>query len=279
MHFTRLSFVFPLIIQDSGLSTPYTGHGPVWNLLEFDELASTNTLAGERLARGEARHGEVIIAKHQTAGRGRASGRVWDDEPGASLLMSVVLTNIPDPAHLLQYRAALAVLSALRNLTGQPNGTQAEFRLKWPNDILLNDKKVCGILLEAQWQGAAMRSAIIGIGINVRQQSFPAELKGIATALFIDGIDVPIVTLRDRILSVLETELFVAPVSELLARIEAELHWLSRIPSLEVAEGDERRSGLHYEGLDESGAMRLRDAAGVLHVIRSGSLLWKQQNG
>ena len=248
-------------------------------LLEFDEVTSTNTLAGEMLARGELSHGDAITARHQTQGRGRGAGRTWSDEAGASLLLSVVLTQIPEPAHLLQYRAALAVLSALRRLSkDHANGN--DVRLKWPNDILLKGKKVSGLLIEAQWSGTTMRSAIVGIGVNVRQRSFPEEIAPMATSLMKEGIHATVEAVREEILNSIAAELHVSPVPHVLSRLQKELQWMTQLPSLEVIESGRHTMGLHFEGIEESGAARLSDENGNVIAVRAGSLSWdKPPNG
>ncbi len=125
-------------------------------VLVFDEVDSTNTLAAS-LA-GPDSDGLVVIARNQTAGRGRF-GRVWRSRPGGALLMSVVLhppAELRRPSVLTAW-AAVAVGDAVFSLTN----TQA--KIKWPNDLLVRGRKVCGILIE---QGAAV---VVGIGLNLNQ--------------------------------------------------------------------------------------------------------------
>lgn len=244
----------------------------MWNILKFEELGSTNTLASEMLARGESKHGDVIQAHHQSGGRGRAAGRVWSDEPGASLLMSVILTNIPEPANMLQYRVALAVISALRKMVGTSNN---DFRLKWPNDILLNGKKVCGLLLEAQWNASQMRSAIIGVGINVAQATFSESLGAIATSLWLCGMNVEVEVVRDAVLAQLRMEL--ETNEAILPRLHNELAWMVELPSLEWSGNDGMtHSNLRYEDIDEHGALRLRLPDGSTIIRHNGSLIFER---
>jgi BirA family transcriptional regulator, biotin operon repressor / biotin---[acetyl-CoA-carboxylase] ligase len=245
----------------------------MWNIIEFDEVASTNTLASEMLARGEARHGDVIQARHQTSGRGRGAGRVWNDAPGNSLLISIILTDIPEPAHLLQYRAALAVLRAIREITPELNPD--DVGLKWPNDILIHGKKVCGLLTEAQWNGPAMRSAVVGIGLNVKQRSFPLELSEIATSLYQCGVASTVQEVRDRILGALRAELYDTAIPDILSRLNKELAWMSERSSLEVTnDKGETVSDLRFDGLEDSGALRLRRGDGTAVVLHHGNLSW-----
>jgi biotin-[acetyl-CoA-carboxylase] ligase BirA-like protein len=247
----------------------------MWNILKFGELPSTNTLASEMLARSEARHGDVIQARHQTSGQGRGAGRVWNDEPDNSLLMSIVLTDIPEPSHLLQYRAALAVVSAIRGMT--PKLDANDVCLKWPNDILLRGKKVCGLLVEAQWNGPSMRSAVVGIGLNVGQQSFPEELSNIATSLQQCGIATSVDKIRTRILDVMGAELDDSTASVVLTRLRSELAWMSDLFPLEfTGVNGEKMSGLRFEGVEDSGALLLLQIDGTIATCHSGSLSWNK---
>jgi len=136
---------------------------------------STQELAFALAAAGAA-DGVVVVAEAQTAGRGRR-GRRWVDEAGASLLASVVVrTRLAPPVQpLLSYAAAVAVVDTLRRAAG------LEARVKWPNDVLVRGRKVAGILLEAR-DGVV----VVGIGLNVGQQSFPRELAGRATSVALE---------------------------------------------------------------------------------------------
>jgi BirA family transcriptional regulator, biotin operon repressor / biotin---[acetyl-CoA-carboxylase] ligase len=127
-----------------------------WSRIEhLEEVGSTNAVVMERARRGEP-PGLVVVADHQTAGRGRR-GRTWTDEPGASLLMSALLaSDLPRPT-LAPLATGLAVRDALRELGAHPT-------LKWPNDVLLNGAKCAGILVESLARPARI---VIGIGVNV----------------------------------------------------------------------------------------------------------------
>ncbi|HEX41261.1 MAG TPA: biotin--[acetyl-CoA-carboxylase] ligase [Phycisphaerales bacterium] len=160
----------------AGLSTRRIGRKGV----VFAETASTNDLA-TRYATDPANDGLAVFAEHQTAGRGRA-GAAWHSDPGKSLLCSVLLLGSPCPGELLSLAAAVAVAETLND------DLRVRARIKWPNDILINGKKVAGILLETR--GAARRVAhIIGIGVNCLQsaEDFPPELRVSATSLAIEA--------------------------------------------------------------------------------------------
>lgn len=156
-------------------------------------VASTQDAAFALAARGAA-DGTAVVADSQTAGRGRRGHR-WHDEPGASLLVSVIVRTAlaAGTRPLLSYVAAVAVVETLRRAAG------IEARVKWPNDVLVAGRKVAGILLEA-------RDAVVvaGIGLNVSQRRFPPELAGRATSLALEtgrAVD------REAVLPVLLEEL------------------------------------------------------------------------
>jgi BirA family biotin operon repressor/biotin-[acetyl-CoA-carboxylase] ligase len=135
-------------------------------VLVFDELGSTNTFAAALPP--DAADGLVVIARNQTAGRGRF-GRPWRSRPGAALLMSVVLSPPPDLRRpvILTAWAAVAVAEAVREIAG------LQARIKWPNDLFVRGKKVCGILIEqgvAAGPGREPRfRTVTGIGLNLGQ--------------------------------------------------------------------------------------------------------------
>jgi BirA family transcriptional regulator, biotin operon repressor / biotin---[acetyl-CoA-carboxylase] ligase len=139
-------------------------------VLVFEELDSTNTFAAQ-LADDPSNDGAAVLADVQTAGRGQ-HGRVWQAAPKTSVLLSVVLHPPPNlrRAPVVTAWAALAVCRTVQQLAGiSPN-------LKWPNDVHINDHKVCGILIE---QG---RGVVAGIGLNVRQNRADFEALGLPLA-------------------------------------------------------------------------------------------------
>lgn len=153
--------------------------GPVETV---DEIDSTNRVLLERARAGEP-HGRVLVADHQTAGRGRL-GRAWEAPPGASLLASVLLR--PDlevaDASLVTMAAGLAAVDACSGVAGvRPT-------LKWPNDLVIDrpdgTRKLAGLLAESLVEGGRLAALVVGIGLNVNwPHPLPAALDGIATAL------------------------------------------------------------------------------------------------
>jgi len=132
-----------------------------WDVRWFSELDSTNAYAREQ-AREGAPEGLVVVADHQTAGKGRL-GRRWESPPGANLLASVLLRpNCPaDELHLCTASVALAGADACLEMTG------VEPRLKWPNDLLVGEAKLAGVLAEAEFSGRRATAVVVGIGLNV----------------------------------------------------------------------------------------------------------------
>ena len=162
--------------------------GPLINGSLFDSrihhyfrIGSTNAAAMEAAAAG-APEGSVYFAEQQTAGRGRG-GNSWESAPSDGIYCSVVLRPQLSPADalLLSLIAGLAVVEAVEETTGlHPD-------LRWPNDVLIDERKFCGILTEMNAEATRVRYVVLGIGINVNQPSFPAELDPIATSLRLAG--------------------------------------------------------------------------------------------
>ena len=146
-------------------------------VFHFFKTDSTNRVAMELGYAGEP-EGAVVLAEEQTAGRGRA-GRAWHSERGTGLYFTVLLRPRLSPAQapLLTMLAGLSARDAIEAQTGLTP------ELKWPNDLLVNGKKVGGILTEMHAEPSVVRFVIVGIGINVNQDKFPVELAPIATSL------------------------------------------------------------------------------------------------
>lgn len=145
----------------------------------MDEVESTNVVAYELLKQGYP-SGTVVIADRQTKGKGRL-GRRWISPSGKNLYMSFALKpNItPKYATLITLTSVVACTTALRRYTDIP------VLIKWPNDMLVDDKKVGGILSEMKIEGEKIKAAVVGIGINVNmtEEDIPEEIKDIATSL------------------------------------------------------------------------------------------------
>lgn len=146
----------------------------------YDTVSSTNTLAAEWAA-DDAPHGALVLAEFQTEGRGRL-GRAWQAHAGLNLTFSVLLRPQlpPDRLGMITIAASLAVADAV-----DARATPLRTSIKWPNDVLLNGKKCCGMLLETARapEGVAV---VVGIGLNVNQDAFPDELSERATSILLE---------------------------------------------------------------------------------------------
>ncbi|HEX6971974.1 MAG TPA: biotin--[acetyl-CoA-carboxylase] ligase [Limnochordia bacterium] len=145
----------------------------------YDEVGSTNDLAWERLE-GGAPFGTVVGAERQTRGRGRR-GRRWVSPRGRGLWFSILTAPPGDPtdAPLLTLWAAVAVAEGITRTTG------LDAKIKWPNDILVSGRKVCGILAETRAELGRVTAAVVGIGVNVSlaEREFPREARATAASL------------------------------------------------------------------------------------------------
>ncbi|MFN2194988.1 MAG: biotin--[acetyl-CoA-carboxylase] ligase, partial [Anaerolineales bacterium] len=141
---------------------------PIPEIRYFPTVGSTNDLAAEWAARG-APEFSLVVADEQTAGRGRA-GRQWHTPPGAALAFSLVLRPQDQPnldIPRLTALGSLAVCTALIDDYALPA------QIKWPNDVLVNGKKLCGVLVEAAWQAGSIKYAVLGTGVNVAAAAVP----------------------------------------------------------------------------------------------------------
>jgi BirA family biotin operon repressor/biotin-[acetyl-CoA-carboxylase] ligase len=168
-----------------------------WQVRRFDEIDSTNRYLLDE-ARAGAAGGLVAVADHQTAGRGRFDRR-WEAPPGSSLLVSVLLRPTPhgEASHFVVMSAALALAEAVESVAGVAP------QLKWPNDLVVDDRKLAGLLAERE--GDAL---VIGAGCNVEWEVFPPGLAATSTACNLEsGRSVDRDELLDQFLAQLATAL------------------------------------------------------------------------
>jgi BirA family transcriptional regulator, biotin operon repressor / biotin---[acetyl-CoA-carboxylase] ligase len=241
-------------------------------------VGSTNLLALDATQAG-APHGSVWVADEQTAGRGRG-GHSWHSTPGDGLYVSVLLR--PQMALLDALWLSLATGLAVRTAIAAVTGLVADIR--WPNDLLLGDRKCGGVLVEtsvvaSQFNAPALlRYAVIGAGINVNHESFPVELEGIATSLRQESgrtwvreeLLVEFLRALERETDLLEAELRGASTSPgLLERFAAASSWV-RGKRVRVDESG-GYTGV-TDGLDARGFLRVAGDDGVLHTVLSGGV-------
>ena len=145
----------------------------------YDVIDSTNVKAKQLAEEGHPA-GTLVVAERQDAGRGRR-GRSWEAPAGSGIYMTLVLKPeiSPNNASMLPLVAALAVAGSITKCTGKQAG------IKWPNDIVMEGKKVCGILTEMSAQFDYVNHIVVGIGINVHNENFPKEIEEMATSIYL----------------------------------------------------------------------------------------------
>ena len=226
---------------------------------------STNELAMRAGLHGE-RDPLVIFAEEQTSGRGRF-GRAWHSAYGEGIWVSLLLRPKLEVAQWgrLTGASALAVALAVEGLLG------LEVEIKWPNDVVLRGKKVCGVLVESV-HGRGEPFVVLGIGVNVNQAEFPGELRERATSLReVLGRSVERPALAAAILDWLGELLRRCGVGfgEILAELERRSCVLGRAVSLRGVDREVRGIA---EGLDENGHLRVRLADGTLETFSAGEV-------
>ncbi|HMS09999.1 MAG TPA: biotin--[acetyl-CoA-carboxylase] ligase [Pyrinomonadaceae bacterium] len=236
----------------------------------FDSLGSTNTEALE-MARGGADEGVCVIARRQTAGRGR-HGRKWVSERDAGLAFSIILRPAlpPESLPLITLMAGVAV-----------HETLTEFGLvldiKWVNDVLIDEKKISGILAETTMTDKGL-AVILGIGINIRSSNFPPELADRATSIEDSFDDPERVPTPERLTAILTGHLS-RLYEKLLAPGGPETilgDWRERSSyfagkRVTVRAFDQTLIGT-TDGLEPSGALRLRKDDGEIVIIQAGDV-------
>lgn len=236
--------------------------------IRYEETDSTN-LQAKRLAEEGVPDGTLVVADCQTAGRGRL-GRSFSSPHGDGIFMTVILRpEVPaDQVSCLTLIAALAVHRGIAEAAG------VDCAIKWPNDIILNGKKVCGILTEMSMEEHAVRHVVIGIGINCGNTDFPEELKEVATSLFLEtGQQIEREDLIWRIWTAFEplydSFLKYHDLRELRDSYNALLINCDR--EVEVLDSPEAWKGT-ARGIDETGALLVENAARELVAISTGEV-------
>jgi BirA family transcriptional regulator, biotin operon repressor / biotin---[acetyl-CoA-carboxylase] ligase len=247
----------------SGISTSLIGRDVEF----FSEVTSTNILAKERAEDG-CKEGLVIISSKQTGGKGR-SNRTFVS-PDGGLYLSVVLR----PDQELSNMSILPLLAGLAVSKAISTTVLRESSLKWPNDVLMGGKKVCGILVESGVKGDKLEYVVIGIGINVNitMDQFPAELQEKASTLKeIIGDDVDLVELlRDLIyfLEILYGRFIEGEIDHILEKWSERSSTLGKQVRIQTSGGSMEGKAL---GVDQTGALMLK-IDGSLHRIDVGDV-------
>ncbi|MDD3252238.1 MAG: biotin--[acetyl-CoA-carboxylase] ligase [Lachnospiraceae bacterium] len=237
-------------------------------LVILKETDSTNNYA-RKLADQGAADGTLVLAEQQTAGKGRR-GRNWTSPSGTGIWMSLLLRPEFAPAHasMLTLVAAMAVKQGIAEITG------LDCQIKWPNDIVLNGKKICGILTEMSTEEDSIRHVVIGIGINVNIESFPEELRPKATSLLLEAeqrfLRAPLV---EAVLRSWETyyETYQSTLDMSLLKEEYNRSLASRGQEVKVLSPKGDYTGVS-QGINDGGELLVEMPDGELREVMSGEV-------
>jgi BirA family biotin operon repressor/biotin-[acetyl-CoA-carboxylase] ligase len=252
-------------LQEAIADTAFAG-----KLYHFPTIGSTNTYAMQQGADG-APHGSVYLADEQTAGRGR-SDHAWHSEPDAGLYLSILLRPRMAPADALwlSLAAGLAVQSAVENVTA----LVADIR--WPNDLLIGDRKFGGILTEMNAEATRVRYAVIGIGLNVGHRLFPADLRKLATSLSLESdramsrqelLVAVLQAMHTELAGLLDAGTFPRSTDSILQRVEQKSTW---VRDKRVFVGETGGYTGVTAGLDARGFLRVQTSEGTRTVLSGG---------
>ena len=244
------------------------------NIIYLDTIDSTNTY-GKKIAK-ETSHGSVVLSEEQTLGRGRL-GRGWISPVGEGVFISIVLKpDIPLTEGMKMTQiAAAATCKAIRDLTG------LEALIKWPNDIVVNGKKVCGILTEMAGELNRIDYLVVGIGVNTNNEKFPDKLAGIATSLRIEkGREIDRKTLIVKILENFECFYEDYIKSKELVRTLAVIRSYSAIlgKNVFILKGDRKIKALALE-INDDGLLGVRYENGEEEMLLSGEVSIRGEKG
>jgi len=234
----------------------------------LDETTSTNDEA-KRAAKNGAPHGATWIAESQSAGRGR-QGRLWISPRGENILLSV-LARLSCPPRRLPLMSLVVGLAARDAVARAAPG--ADVRVKWPNDVVIEGRKVCGILVEAQVASSHVEAIVIGVGMNVHTKAFPESIRHLATSVALHTPRQP-----DR----------AALVADLLGGLERDLPLVAarglgpvhaRLAEVDALRGRRVESDLQEgaapgvaEGIDVEGRLMVRRDDGFLQRFVAGEV-------
>lgn len=243
------------------------------NILYYDVTDSTNQRIKQAGDEG-APHGTLAVADRQTAGRGRR-GRTWESPAGSSIYMSILLRPdvAPNKASMLTLVMALSVAEGIRECVGSGEDVP-ELQIKWPNDIIINGKKLVGILTEMSAQVDYINHVTVGVGINVNMTEFPEEIADTATSLRLEcGHTVKraplIAAVMERLEENYEIFLETEDLSGLLERYSTLL--INRDRDVLII-GQKEKYQAHALGIDNTGELIVKKEDGTLEKIYAGEV-------
>ena len=233
---------------------------PLGELYLYEQVGSTNQVAEELILEGAPAF-SMVLADKQTAGQGR-HGRSWETRPGVALAFSLIVYPEPEwiSPETLRKLSGLGALAVAEVLI---EDYQLAAEIKWPNDVLVNGKKVCGVLVDVHWTGHHLKDAVIGIGINVSSGSVPEEKNLNFPADFLEGM-------AGKKISRLE----------LLVRVlESLLKWYPELPSRAFTAAWQEKLAYQNENVILKIGEDLIDQGQLLGLSGEGALILLSESG
>lgn len=242
------------------------------NVFWKESVDSTLTWAKEEAKKstGKELNGALFLADEQTAGKGRL-GRVWTSVPGENIYMTLLLMQPEikaENASSLTLVMGLSVAWAIEEMTGMDTG------IKWPNDIVLSSKKICGILTEMQIKEQKPEFIMIGVGINVNQKEFQEELQDKATSVFLEtGRELSREKLVEKVMECFwkNYELFLKTENLRLLKEDYEKRLLNKNKQVRILEKGTETIGT-AQGITDTGELLIEDLQGNVRKIFSGEV-------
>lgn len=260
----------PEVFSESEIASRITTDWAGKKIYHYDKTGSTN-IDAKRLAEEGAPHGTTVVAEQQNQGRGRR-GREWESPAGTAVYMSIVLKPdfAPDKASMLTLVMALSVAEAITELTG------LEAVIKWPNDIVVNKKKVCGILTEMSAELDYIHYVVIGVGINANNSlsEFTEELRKTATSLKIEsGKSVSRAAMVERVLFYFEKnyDIFVRKLDLSELQEAYQKHLINLNADVKVLDPKGEYNGI-ARGINTTGELLVEKEDGTIEAVYAGEV-------
>lgn len=260
----------PEVFSESEIASRITTDWAGKKIYHYDKTGSTN-IDAKRLAEEGAPHGTTVVAEQQNQGRGRR-GREWESPAGTAVYMSIVMKPdfAPDKASMLTLVMALSVAEAITELTG------LEAVIKWPNDIVVNKKKVCGILTEMSAELDYIHYVVIGVGINANNSlsEFTEELRKTATSLKIEsGKSVSRAAMVERVLFYFEKnyDIFVRKLDLSELQEAYQKHLINLNADVKVLDPKGEYNGI-ARGINTTGELLVEKEDGTIEAVYAGEV-------
>ncbi len=238
-------------------------------IIELDVIDSTNNYAMQLIDADTAQAGLTITAKQQSQGKGQR-GRQWIDLPDASLLMSIITIPRYNLTEQFLFNASVAV--SIANVLQKLN-EHWDIRIKWPNDIIVNDKKAGGVLIENVLRGSNWTYSIIGFGLNIKHEHFPSELPYATSLKIMSGKDYDIKMLRDMLREkILEYVSIKWDAKEIMQQYNDHLYGKGQIQTFTLHSNEWQ--GI-IQGADVDGTLIVQLSNGNIVKYVHGTVMWK----